>query len=188
MVSELVQQYDYDALAHHLREEPQPGRSFRYAFVPVPVATIDLVSIDSIVGTVFIEIKTMPRRSRADERAMLRSLAARSIPLPPGYWAAHPFAPDFAEFQRLTDEWRKDTRGLSMSHQIAMNPAYQQIIGMGHAVLPYILRELQQRLDHWFWALAMITRASPVPADEAGNLRLMRDRWLEWGRQHGLIA
>jgi hypothetical protein len=91
-------------------------------------------------------------------------------------------------FESLADVWHRATRHMSSDHDIAMHPAYQEIIGMGEKALPLILRALQNRLDHWFWALTMIARESPVPPSEAGNQRLMRDRWLEWGRQKGYIG
>ena len=36
------------------------------------------------------------------------------------------------------------------------HPAYQQIISMGEAALPLILRELERNKDHWFLALMAI--------------------------------
>ena len=92
------------------------------------------------------------------------------------------------DFQALADEWRRDTKFLSADDEIALHPAYQRIIGMGERAIPLILRSLQQNLDHWFWALTMIARESPVPTEEAGNQRLMRGRWLEWGRRKGHIT
>src|SRR3990172_11904819 len=53
------------------------------------------------------------------------------------------------KFQRLADEWHRETRYLSSDDDIAMHPAYQQIIGLGDRALPLILRALQRRLDHW---------------------------------------
>ncbi len=91
-------------------------------------------------------------------------------------------------FLKLADEWRRETRHLSSDHQIAAHPAYQRIIGMGEKALPFILLQLQTRLDHWFWALTAITGESPVPREEVGRLPLMRERWLDWGRKRGLIT
>jgi len=42
-------------------------------------------------------------------------------------------------------------RHLSVKKQV--RSAYQQIIDMGLAVIPLILRELEQRPNHWFAAL-----------------------------------
>lgn len=94
---------------------------------------------------------------------------------------------DEALFKELADQWRKDTRFLSAVDEIAMHPAYQRIIGMGQKAVPLILRELQQRLDHWFWALESITGESPVPPEDAGKMQRMREKWLEWGHCRGLI-
>ncbi|MBI2907103.1 MAG: hypothetical protein HYX92_05545 [Chloroflexi bacterium] len=90
-------------------------------------------------------------------------------------------------FKELADQWRKETRFLSAVDDIAMHPAYQRIIGMGQKAVPLILRELQHELDHWFWALESITGESPVPPEDAGKMRRMRETWLEWGHCRGLI-
>ena len=68
-----------------------------------------------------------------------------------------------------------------------MLPAYQQIIGMGLDALPLILRELQQEADHWFWALRAITGIDPVPKSSAGKIEEMRDAWLAWGYERGIL-
>lgn len=90
-------------------------------------------------------------------------------------------------FERLTEDWQRDTRHLSFDRPIAMHPSYQAIIGMGPAALPLIFDALQNELDHWFYALAVITRENPVPQNEAGHMEQMRERWLAWGRRRGYI-
>lgn len=91
-------------------------------------------------------------------------------------------------FHRLANEWREQAGYLSDSRRKAMLPSYQAIIGMGLPVLPLILEELQRESNHWYWALEAITGEDPVPADVNGDMRRIREAWLEWGRQHGLIA
>ena len=91
-------------------------------------------------------------------------------------------------FRALSSQWRQATRFLSADEDIAMHPAYQQIIGMGAKILPSILGELAARLDHWFWALEAIAGESPVDPNDAGDLERMRNAWLEWGHAKGLIA
>jgi hypothetical protein len=88
-------------------------------------------------------------------------------------------------FTHLTAQWREETQFLSSSTAIAMHPAYQQIIGMGPAALPLILRELEREPSHWFWALKCITGADPVPPDQKGQRKAMRDAWLQWAREQG---
>ncbi len=92
------------------------------------------------------------------------------------------------KFARLRDEW-KSTRGpASSSAKLAMHPAYQSIIGMGFDAVPFILRELAANLDGWFWALRAITEEDPVPELDRGNGEAMRQAWLKWGKDRGLIS
>lgn len=90
-----------------------------------------------------------------------------------------------ARFQALVSEWRREVAWTSSASEMAMHPAYQQIIGKGQVAVPLLLRELEQRPDHWFWALRAITGVDPVPGDHRGKLPEMAKAWLEWGRQHG---
>ena len=92
-----------------------------------------------------------------------------------------------ARFRALTATWRSETSRLSSVTAIATHPAYQQIVGMGPAAIPLILKELEQRNDHWFWALKAIAGVDPVPADQRGRINAMREAWLRWGRESGLI-
>ena len=47
-------------------------------------------------------------------------------------------------FDELADEWR-DSQGVTSSlTEIALNPAYQQIVGMGESAVPFIFRELEK--------------------------------------------
>ncbi|HYM61895.1 MAG TPA: hypothetical protein VEZ11_13510 [Thermoanaerobaculia bacterium] len=93
-----------------------------------------------------------------------------------------------AEFNALAGRWAAETAHLSSTHDAVMNENYQKIIGMGPDALPLILNRLRKQPDHWFWALRAITRANPVEPELRGNVKAMADRWLEWGRQKGLIA
>ena len=68
-----------------------------------------------------------------------------------------------------------------------MDPAYQQIIGLGREALPLILRELEAgRVDHWFWALFAITGENPVTPAHEGRLDEMALDWLSWARRTGV--
>ncbi|MCI0387582.1 MAG: hypothetical protein MOB07_02260 [Acidobacteria bacterium] len=60
-------------------------------------------------------------------------------------------------FQELANQWRRETAHLSLAIKKVMHPAYQRIIGLGPDAVPLILRELQRRSGHWFWALKAIT-------------------------------
>jgi hypothetical protein len=92
-----------------------------------------------------------------------------------------------ARFDALAQQWRAETEFASAPHALFMHPAYQEIIGLGPAVLPLILRDLAETHDHWFWALRAITGENPVPVDERGRVSQMAECWLEWGRAKGLL-
>lgn len=90
-------------------------------------------------------------------------------------------------FQTLAAQWRRETMPLSSSTEKVIHPAYQRIIGLGPAVIPLILQELEQNGGHWFWALRSLTGENPVEPEDAGQVAKMKDTWLAWGRQWGLI-
>jgi hypothetical protein len=90
-----------------------------------------------------------------------------------------------AEFNTLAEEWRAETRMLSLVTQKSMHPAYQRIIGMGRPVVPLILRDLEQKPDHWFWALRAITGDNPVKSEQRGRMKLMAQAWIQWGKENG---
>jgi hypothetical protein len=90
-------------------------------------------------------------------------------------------------FRALADEWRQETGHLSSPTQIAMHKNYQRIIAAGPAALPYILRDLRDHGGQWYLALRAITRQSPVTPEMAGKSKEVRQAWLNWGREQGLI-
>jgi len=89
-------------------------------------------------------------------------------------------------FQELAQRWKRERGPSSFSRQLAAHPAYQQIIGLGQAAVPLILRELETQPDHWFWALSAITGADPIQVENRGKLRLMAADWIRWGRARGI--
>ena len=94
----------------------------------------------------------------------------------------------FTKFLELKKQWEEETAILSSITEISMHPAYQQIIGMGQTVVPYILSELAKKPGHWFWALKSITGEDPVQEDQRGNLKKMTKLWLKWAKEKGYIV
>lgn len=90
-------------------------------------------------------------------------------------------------FQMLAARWKAETRHLSSISAMAIHPAYQDIIGMGPVVVPYLLEELVRAPDHWFWALCSITGVDPVPPSMRGRVREMASAWVDWGRRTGYV-
>jgi len=99
-------------------------------------------------------------------------------------------AVEWAQFQALVKQWRDERPATSSVAQMASSFAYSQIIGMGPDVVPMILAQLKSEgtsPNHWFWALASITRDNPVPKESRGKLQEMAKAWLAWGEAEGYV-
>jgi hypothetical protein len=88
-------------------------------------------------------------------------------------------------FRSLVQDWKDAKVFTSSGSEIALHPAYPQIIGMGKEAIPLILSELQREEDHWFWALKAITGEDPVAPGDRGILPKMTEAWLNWAKTHG---
>lgn len=92
------------------------------------------------------------------------------------------------QFLALALLWKHGQGPGSSLPQMISHPAYLQIISLGQAALPLMLRELAREPDHWFSALSAITGEDPVPPEGRGHLQKMTTAWLDWGQQHGLVS
>jgi hypothetical protein len=90
-----------------------------------------------------------------------------------------------ARFRRLEATWLAEVGFSSSPTELCSHPAFQEIIRLGPAVVPLMLRDLEERPRLWVWALPEITGADPVVESERGNIRKMSEAWLHWGREHG---
>ena len=100
----------------------------------------------------------------------------------------HPIDTIELRFQALTQQWQRATAAYSLASQKAMHPAYLQIIAMGKPVIPLILKELGQKGGHWYIALESLNEGeSPVSRADSGNIRKMKQAWLDWGRVVGHV-
>ncbi len=87
---------------------------------------------------------------------------------------------------RLLRRWREETAVQSSSTAITRHPAYQELIDIGQAALPFLFRDLEQTGDgHLTKALTAITGAHPIPAQERGQIRQIAATWLRWARENG---
>src|SRR5437588_440948 len=96
--------------------------------------------------------------------------------------ATTPPEPIENRFRRLEAIWNAETGYLSSPTDIVENAAFQEIIGLGDAVVPLMLHDLEERPQLWVWALPAITGANPVQPEDAGNIAKMSEAWLRWGR------
>ncbi len=90
-------------------------------------------------------------------------------------------------FRMLAEKWREECKWSSSLNELAMHPAYQQIIGLGPDAIPILLEEMQRKPDHWSWALRAISGENAVKDEHRGDVELMANDWIEWGKQQGYL-
>lgn len=90
-------------------------------------------------------------------------------------------------FRLRVDRWRKETDGLSALEDVITHSDYLKIIGMGPIILPLILRELRDRGGRWHIALESVSECNPVPPEDLGYVKRVKEAWLEWGRKNRYI-
>ena len=91
------------------------------------------------------------------------------------------------KFHRLAAEWSSNTRYSSSTADITSDPSYREIVGLGWAVVPLLLKDLHENKRFWFPALHAITGIRPFDPSDAGNSKRMLDAWVRWGTRKGLI-
>lgn len=92
------------------------------------------------------------------------------------------------EFQSLSSKWKAETGVYSITFQ-KINDTYLDIIAMGPKVLPLILKDMTSPNGsaHWHSALKAITRINPVKDDELSKPKKIKEAWVKWGKENGII-
>ena len=95
-----------------------------------------------------------------------RSIAAN-------YWGpvSRQFDNPRLRFYALASQWREETRYVSSISQIATNPSYQQIIGMGAIAIPLILEELLRDAEYLRGRVLAAIGAHPLHEDHGRDVR-----------------
>src|SRR5438034_10855059 len=73
-------------------------------------------------------------------------------------------------FRRLESLWTAETGHLSSTTKIVDHPAFLEILTLGPAVIPLMLRDLEARPRLWVWALPRIVGFDPIPESDRGNI------------------
>jgi hypothetical protein len=89
-------------------------------------------------------------------------------------------------FRRLEAAWMAAVGHHSSTTKLVNHPAFQEILRLGPAVIPLMLRDLEQRPRLWVWALPDLTGVDPVPPSDRGNIARMSEAWLRWAHANGL--
>jgi hypothetical protein len=93
-----------------------------------------------------------------------------------------------SKFNQLAKTWLMETGILSNTGLALENPAYKEILEMGEDVVPLILENLRFPGGHWFQALHILTgRECSLQKPAYYSYIHVREDWLNWGKQEGLI-
>lgn len=159
----------YGAIVEHI--EPDEVRKIA---VPIPVDSAEVEQIGLPV------VRSMELQEEAYEQ-----LEKSRVELSDAVGDRRPVDPSLeATFSEHVETWRAETENLSSIAQMIEHPSYWQIVNMGEAVIPLILRELEERPSFWFAALARITGnnlSKDLDFDAAVNA------WLKWGRDNQFL-
>lgn len=92
--------------------------------------------------------------------------------------------------QMLSDRLRNKTRLLSSIQSMTKMPEFDKLLEYGDDTVRYILHKMRMHsvITVWFPLLKRITGADPVSEHERGNVRVMRERWVAWGQEHGFFG
>ena len=90
-------------------------------------------------------------------------------------------------FDRLATVWLKETAVLSSPERTMAHPAFEEIVGMGEAAIPCILRVMGNSEGYWFLALGEIAGEQPFPPAIAGKVELIERAWFDWARGKGYV-
>lgn len=88
-------------------------------------------------------------------------------------------------FRRFAAVWQEAIAYQGSTTMRNNHSAYREIIDLGPAVVPLLLRDLEENQARWFCALREITGANPVPESAAGNIPKMVEAWLRWAKDMG---
>lgn len=95
------------------------------------------------------------------------------------------------KFNSLKQQWLDDVAFMSSLYHITTNINYLAIIALGEKVIPSILEDLTHEEHPWFTALEALALSSliksPVTREDAGNFKIMREKWLKWGMKNGIL-
>jgi hypothetical protein len=94
-------------------------------------------------------------------------------------------------FFELAKQWKRETAYSSLANEKVTNQNYSTIIGMGitfkDKIIKLILQDLERYEEYWHYALKSITNENPVPKGRVNNLSIVRECWLNWGKENQLI-
>jgi hypothetical protein len=89
------------------------------------------------------------------------------------------------KFSALADAWNDYSAGSSVRNYNHLS--HLQIIGMGLAVVPFLLRRVAAGEGAWIYALKCITGHEAESPNMQGDAQRVIAAWVKWGERHGKL-
>jgi hypothetical protein len=90
------------------------------------------------------------------------------------------------KFEIHFKKWKSKTQFQSNINSIISDTDFQQIIGMGKRVIPFILQEINHEPSNLVWALNFITN-STLSKNQHTTLTEACKSWVKWGQKQNLV-
>lgn len=92
------------------------------------------------------------------------------------------------QFNDLATKWKAET-GLFSIDRDRVNDTFLDLISLGKDIVPFILKDMQKPSGtaRWHIALKVLTRANPIPNEDLNKSKLIKEKWIKWGRDKNLI-
>jgi hypothetical protein len=93
-----------------------------------------------------------------------------------------PFETSRQKFEALSKSWNEYNFGRSIIdyHDLA----FEQIVGMGAEVVPYLLERVAAGESEWIYALKCIVGKDQESPDMIGDEERVVGAWIEWGKKN----
>lgn len=90
-------------------------------------------------------------------------------------------------FEILKNLWLEETKMSSNVYMTLKHPAHLSILNLGIEIIPFLLEDLQEHNNHWFYTLSIITGENPIKPESLGDVEKISDDWTEWGKSKNFI-
>ena len=87
----------------------------------------------------------------------------------------------------ILELFRKETAIHSSMVDILHKPSAQALLSIGEPVVTHVFRHEVELDIHLMTILGKITKENPVPKEQVGIVREMREYWLNWASQNNYL-
>lgn len=92
------------------------------------------------------------------------------------------------KFNEFSKKWKDETGLFSTTYQKIVNDLYFDIVALGNAIVPFILKDLQNNGPaHWHTALKALTQENPIKDEDSVTNKQIKEAWIQWGKSKNLI-